>query len=269
MVAVIVAVVAVGTRGTNSGAPGDGSPSFGSLAPTFLPLMEIQGLDSNHARQLAISPDGRRVALILDDHLHVWDIGNPAGPQPVRGGEGASLPFFSPDGEWIGFFAARELRRVQPGGALPVAMATGTNANAGGAAWGEDDRQELWTSLLDRLDKACCELRTLHPPGDPGAKWKKVIPEVMEELRDVENIDFEQSIVESLFLGRARVRVFVADSPIPVPDEYAKAYTRVLTIYWRLSDEDINTIVEWVDQGALMGDPADMPPPADLPDTDE
>ncbi len=38
---------------------------------------------------------------------------------------------------------------------------------------------------------------------------------------------------------------------------------------WRLSDEDINTIVEWVDQGALMGDPDDMPPPADLPDTDD
>ncbi len=38
---------------------------------------------------------------------------------------------------------------------------------------------------------------------------------------------------------------------------------------WRLSDEDINTIVEWVDQGAPMGDPADMPVMVDLPDTDE
>ena len=38
---------------------------------------------------------------------------------------------------------------------------------------------------------------------------------------------------------------------------------------WRLSDEDINTIVEWVDQGALMGDPDDMPALADLPDTDD
>jgi hypothetical protein len=38
---------------------------------------------------------------------------------------------------------------------------------------------------------------------------------------------------------------------------------------WRLSDGDINTIVEWVDQGALMGDPDDMPALADLPDTDD
>ena len=36
---------------------------------------------------------------------------------------------------------------------------------------------------------------------------------------------------------------------------------------WRLSDEDIETIVAWVDQGAVEGDPADMPV-ADLPDTE-
>ena len=38
---------------------------------------------------------------------------------------------------------------------------------------------------------------------------------------------------------------------------------------WRLSQEDINTVVAWVDQGAPLGDPADMPPPADLRATDD
>ena len=38
---------------------------------------------------------------------------------------------------------------------------------------------------------------------------------------------------------------------------------------WRLSQEDINTVVSWVDQGAPLGDPADMPPPPDLRATDE
>lgn len=37
---------------------------------------------------------------------------------------------------------------------------------------------------------------------------------------------------------------------------------------WRLSDEDINMVVAWVDQGSPLGDPADMPPPADLVDAD-
>ena len=38
---------------------------------------------------------------------------------------------------------------------------------------------------------------------------------------------------------------------------------------WRLSQEDINTVVAWVDQGAPLGNPDDMPPPAELLATDE
>ena len=37
---------------------------------------------------------------------------------------------------------------------------------------------------------------------------------------------------------------------------------------WRLSDEDIATVVAWVDQGSVEGDPADMPV-ANLPATEE
>ena len=38
---------------------------------------------------------------------------------------------------------------------------------------------------------------------------------------------------------------------------------------WRLDQEDIDTIVSWVDAGAPMGNPADLPAPVKLPDTDE
>ena len=38
---------------------------------------------------------------------------------------------------------------------------------------------------------------------------------------------------------------------------------------WRLSDEQIATVVAWVDQGAPLGDPAELPPPPDLVDTED
>jgi hypothetical protein len=38
---------------------------------------------------------------------------------------------------------------------------------------------------------------------------------------------------------------------------------------WRLSQEDIDKVVAWVDQGAPLGNPADMPPAPNLIDTDE
>ena len=38
---------------------------------------------------------------------------------------------------------------------------------------------------------------------------------------------------------------------------------------WRLSEEEIATIVAWVDQGAALGDPANLPPPIQLASADE
>ena len=38
---------------------------------------------------------------------------------------------------------------------------------------------------------------------------------------------------------------------------------------WRLSDEQIAAVVAWVDQGAPLGDPDELPPPPELPDTDD
>ena len=37
----------------------------------------------------------------------------------------------------------------------------------------------------------------------------------------------------------------------------------------RLSSQEIRTIVAWVDSGAPLGDPADMPPPVEWPDAGE
>lgn len=84
--------------------------------------------------------------------------------------------------------------------------------------WGEDDRQEFWRTLLDRLAEAGCELRALFPPGDPRAQWVQVSPEVIEVLHTAQDIDFEKSIVVSQFSRRMIVRVFVAGAETPVPD---------------------------------------------------
>jgi serine/threonine-protein kinase len=72
------------------------------------------GLDS---RLLAISPDGRELvyvgraengnSLLFRHRLASFDH-----PEPIPGTEGAIHAFFSPDGEWIGFIAEDQLKRV-------------------------------------------------------------------------------------------------------------------------------------------------------------
>jgi serine/threonine-protein kinase len=57
---------------------------------------------------------------------------------PLAGTEGASQPFFSPDGEWIGFFAGGELKKVAVAGGTPLTITRAGSPH--GAAWTSDGR---------------------------------------------------------------------------------------------------------------------------------
>ena len=56
---------------------------------------------------------------------------------PIPGTEGARNPFFSPDGQQVGFYALGQLKRVSISGGAPFTLAEA--ANPDGASWGEDD----------------------------------------------------------------------------------------------------------------------------------
>ncbi len=68
----------------------------------------------------ALSPDGTQLAFVAEDstskaHLWVRNINSLTG-QPIKGTEGASFPFWSPDSKSIGFFANGNLKRVDATG---------------------------------------------------------------------------------------------------------------------------------------------------------
>ncbi|MDH3649093.1 MAG: hypothetical protein OEQ53_05380, partial [Saprospiraceae bacterium] len=54
------------------------------------------------------------------------------------GTDGAFFPFFSPDGEWIGFFSDNYLKKVSIKGGEPIALCQASNPS--GAVWASDDR---------------------------------------------------------------------------------------------------------------------------------
>ncbi|MSO21542.1 MAG: hypothetical protein EXQ56_14030, partial [Acidobacteria bacterium] len=53
--------------------------------------------------------------------------------KPIAGTEGATGPFFSPDGQWIGFFAGGKLKKVSVNGGSAVTLASAPQP--GGASW--------------------------------------------------------------------------------------------------------------------------------------
>lgn len=66
--------------------------------------------------------------------------------QPIAGTEGADYPFFSPDGEWIGFFATHEgkLKKVSVRGGAPIVLCDA--AQSLGASWGDDGCSIVFSS---------------------------------------------------------------------------------------------------------------------------
>ncbi len=88
---------------------------------------------------LAIARSGDRIAYIARrgrTSVLTYRRLDESTPQVLAGTEGASQPFFSPEGEWIGFFAGGALKKVAVAGGSPVVIARVGAAR--GAVWAAD-----------------------------------------------------------------------------------------------------------------------------------
>ena len=56
----------------------------------------------------------------------------------VPGGEAAVNPFFSPDGQWLGWFSKGFMRKARLGGGAPVTICEISDIFMGGAYWAPD-----------------------------------------------------------------------------------------------------------------------------------
>src|SRR4029077_3869280 len=101
-----------------------------------LPLgQQLAGLESGPA--VALSPDGTQLAYVARQggtqqiYLRAMDS---LESKPVPGTEGAFNPFFSPDGQWLGFFAGGKLKKISVSGG--AALTLGDAGTPRGANWG-------------------------------------------------------------------------------------------------------------------------------------
>ena len=90
---------------------------------------------------LALSKDGRRLAFVAnsaDASTQIWirDLGE-VSARAVPDTRGASYPFWSPDGQFLGFFADGKLKKVDLRGGSPQVLADAPTGRGG--SWSADD----------------------------------------------------------------------------------------------------------------------------------
>jgi len=91
----------------------------------------------------AISPDGQLVAYTAthgteEPRLYLRDL-NSYDARPVSGSQGASQPFFSPDSQWVAFFARGQLFKAAVAGEPPIKLPAAACATLLGGTWNIDD----------------------------------------------------------------------------------------------------------------------------------
>ena len=90
-------------------------------------------------RTVIISPDGTRLVYASGkpSTLFTRRLEDPKATE-LQGTQGAAAPFFSPDGQWIGFWANNKLSKISVGGGAIVPLRDMGDLTISGASWGED-----------------------------------------------------------------------------------------------------------------------------------
>ena len=96
-------------------------------------------LPSEYHSRIAISPDGGHLAYIggIGQRLFVRAL-NELNGDAIPGTESAVTPFFSPDGQYVGFQDSKGLRIARVEGGMPLSIGDSTHFGAAGASWGSD-----------------------------------------------------------------------------------------------------------------------------------
>jgi DNA-binding winged helix-turn-helix (wHTH) protein/Tol biopolymer transport system component len=152
---------------------------FAVVLPTGLEL-------ATDTPAIALSRDGRRLAFVArrargPRRLYVRDLDR-LDPTVVEGTDGAAAPFFSPDGQWVGFFAGGSLKKATVAGGAVITLCEARSPL--GASWSTRRTIVFAASLTGGLSRvhqdggAPVVLTTPeHEAGEVRHAWPVVTPD--------------------------------------------------------------------------------------------
>ena len=169
---------------------------------------------------LAISPDGQTIVFVTTEEgrsrLSLRSL-DAVSARPLPGTEGASFPFWSPDGRSVGFFADGKLKRIDVDGGQPQNL---TDAPGGrGASWNRDGTiiftPDYGTSPIFRIPAAGGEPSPLTRPESPkqtSHRFPQFLPDGRHFLYYAQGIPESRGIYIGDLQGSETRRLLDADS---------------------------------------------------------
>jgi Tol biopolymer transport system component len=173
---------------------------------------------------LAVSPDGRRIALVMAttrvgagsvSQLWVRDLDKVAA-RLLPGTDGAGSPIWSPDGQWLAFTANGELKKISLSGGPPIRLCTVTTSFRGGT-WNADD-VIVFGSFNGPLQRVSAAGGTPSPvsvlgEGERAHGWPAFLPDGQRYLYGVSPGSADEFSIYIGSLGAAaRTKLLVADA---------------------------------------------------------
>ena len=171
---------------------------------------------ANLGPDVILSPDGTRLVLVAQSpdgksRLVTRRVDEPLAVE-LRGTEGAYTPFFSPDAQWVAFFAAGKLKKSPLGGGNPVVLC---DAPAGrGGSWGDDGN--IVATLETQKGLSVVESKggppaalTMLAPGENSHRWPQVLPGAKAVLFTSNKTysNFDESTISAVSLADRRSKV--------------------------------------------------------------
>ena len=132
-----------------------------------------------------LTPDGTHLALVASGadqkpRIYVRAL-DQLQATVLSGTENARDPFFSPDSQWLGFFADGKLKKISIQGGAPVTICEAPNPRGG--SWSEDGTIVFTPVLRTALSKVSSAGGTPQPlttldekAGDLTHRWPQVLP---------------------------------------------------------------------------------------------
>ena len=147
---------------------------------TLPPGQQLAGMASGPA--VALSPDGTHLAYVAiqggTQQLYVRAMDSLTA-SPIPGTEGAAEPFFSPDSQWLGFFAGGKLKKVSLMGGAAQTLADALQPR--GASWGSQGMIAFAPgvpSFLQQVSDAggASQPLTRFEKGEVAQRWPEFLP---------------------------------------------------------------------------------------------